>query len=268
VLPSLWIRNFRALEDFHVPRLGRVNLIVGKNNSGKSSILEALQIYAQNASPWLLDEILIGHDEILRSLNQATSSQEDDEQIPYQNFFTGRSFPQSDDTSIYIGDRDEQNFVRIAHTYYIEERIAQAEEDSIAIKRTSVSKADSHEEADQALLITSSRRPAPRWMLISGDSPPGLRRSRIVTHDALTIPVGFAPTGLLPSAKLADLWDSIALSNFDDIIRAGLRIIEPRVEGIAFVKRETPKIRNDIERAAIVRLEGSERPIALNSMGD
>ncbi len=46
MLKSLCIKNFRLLEDFQVPKLGRVNLIVGKNNSGKSSVLEAIRIYA------------------------------------------------------------------------------------------------------------------------------------------------------------------------------------------------------------------------------
>ncbi|HNM44594.1 AAA family ATPase, partial [Plasticicumulans sp.] len=36
MLDSLTIRNFRLFEDLTIERLGRVNLIVGKNNSGKS----------------------------------------------------------------------------------------------------------------------------------------------------------------------------------------------------------------------------------------
>ena len=47
MLNSLVIKNFRMLEDFSVEKLGRVNLIVGKNNSGKSTVLEALRIYAK-----------------------------------------------------------------------------------------------------------------------------------------------------------------------------------------------------------------------------
>jgi AAA15 family ATPase/GTPase len=41
MLNSLEIKNFRSLESFQVKKLGQVNLIVGKNNSGKSSVLEA-----------------------------------------------------------------------------------------------------------------------------------------------------------------------------------------------------------------------------------
>ena len=41
-LDSLKIKNFRILEDVTIEKLGHVNLIVGKNNSGKSTVLEAL----------------------------------------------------------------------------------------------------------------------------------------------------------------------------------------------------------------------------------
>jgi AAA15 family ATPase/GTPase len=63
MLTSLKIANFRALKDFHVRQLGRVNLIVGRNNSGKSTVLEAARIYAGNAHRGLLEEIAASHDE-------------------------------------------------------------------------------------------------------------------------------------------------------------------------------------------------------------
>ena len=50
ILNSLEIRNFRGFQHLTIERLGRVNLIVGKNNIGKSNLLEALQLYASRAS--------------------------------------------------------------------------------------------------------------------------------------------------------------------------------------------------------------------------
>ena len=63
MLNSLEIKNFRMLEDFKVAKLGRVNLIVGKNNSGKSTVLEALRIYAEKATQGILDQIAASHHE-------------------------------------------------------------------------------------------------------------------------------------------------------------------------------------------------------------
>src|SRR5437764_1333548 len=55
VLESLEIRRFRAFRELTVPHLGRVNLIVGKNNVGKTTLLEALRLYAR---PGTLEDLL------------------------------------------------------------------------------------------------------------------------------------------------------------------------------------------------------------------
>jgi len=61
ILKNLRIKNFRLFEDLEFNRLGRINLLVGKNNSGKSTVLEALRIYATVGSPKLLQELLKSH---------------------------------------------------------------------------------------------------------------------------------------------------------------------------------------------------------------
>jgi AAA15 family ATPase/GTPase len=44
-LQSITIHQFRGLRDLSLDNLGRINLLVGINNSGKTSVLEALTIY-------------------------------------------------------------------------------------------------------------------------------------------------------------------------------------------------------------------------------
>lgn len=46
VYTSLRIQNFRCFEDLHLNDLARINLIAGKNNTGKTSLLEAISILA------------------------------------------------------------------------------------------------------------------------------------------------------------------------------------------------------------------------------
>ncbi len=50
-ISTLEIRQFRALRHLKIEGLGRVNLMTGRNNTGKSSVLEALRILASDASP-------------------------------------------------------------------------------------------------------------------------------------------------------------------------------------------------------------------------
>ena len=55
ILNSLEVRNYRAFCDLKIERLGRVNLLVGKNNVGKTSLLQAIMVVCQsNAIPCVL----------------------------------------------------------------------------------------------------------------------------------------------------------------------------------------------------------------------
>ncbi len=45
-LPDLLIEGFRGIEALTIPRLGHVTLLTGKNGVGKTTVLEAVQLYA------------------------------------------------------------------------------------------------------------------------------------------------------------------------------------------------------------------------------
>jgi GTPase SAR1 family protein len=64
LLDSLEVKNFRAFRHLTIPKLGRVNLITGKNNVGKTTLLEALHLYSSGLSPRVLNEILSRREEL------------------------------------------------------------------------------------------------------------------------------------------------------------------------------------------------------------
>ena len=64
-LPSLEIHNFRGLRELKISRLGRANLIVGKNNVGKTSVLEAVCLYTSPADPNVLLNILAARNDLV-----------------------------------------------------------------------------------------------------------------------------------------------------------------------------------------------------------
>ena len=51
MLQSLEIENFRQFSHFTIPKLGRINLLTGKNNSGKTSVLEAIHLLMTQEHP-------------------------------------------------------------------------------------------------------------------------------------------------------------------------------------------------------------------------
>ena len=76
MLESLRVRNFRGFRDLRVDRLGRINLIAGRNNSGKTALLEALSLLAGAGYPSLAFNPLVTRGaELLAESESASGSQ-------------------------------------------------------------------------------------------------------------------------------------------------------------------------------------------------
>ena len=58
MISSLTIEGYRCFEHFEMSGLGRVNLLVGKNNSGKTSVLEAIYLLMAQGEPLSLWHLL------------------------------------------------------------------------------------------------------------------------------------------------------------------------------------------------------------------
>jgi len=102
MLKSFQIINFRLFEKLEVKKLGRVNLIVGKNNSGKSTFLEAIQIYASNGNSKTLLEIIESRQETWLSEFQQQSHDYLDN--PIRHLFFGHKLPKIWEESISFGE--------------------------------------------------------------------------------------------------------------------------------------------------------------------
>ena len=68
-LPSLVIKNFRGIDELTIPRLGRVTLLTGKNGVGKTTVLDAVRIYAARAGARMLSDVLLSKDEFVNAMD-------------------------------------------------------------------------------------------------------------------------------------------------------------------------------------------------------
>ena len=55
---GLHIQRFRSITNLRIENLGQVNLLTGMNNTGKTSVLEAIRILASDAAPGTISQIL------------------------------------------------------------------------------------------------------------------------------------------------------------------------------------------------------------------
>ena len=273
MLNSLEIKNFRILEDFHVSKLGRVNLIVGKNNSGKSTVLEALRIYAGNAHRGLLEYIAAGHDE--KFYLKENEQIESDMQFPFEDFFVGRQFPQDETIAISIGElASGDKALRIEHGFLVEEEVVvkDASGNIVVERRNRRSRMLntprdelSSEAFSHAIFVTKGERSFPPIPLDKSVSP---RFRSTFKEISGTLPCSVIPTTLIPLDELAAEWDKIVFTEHEEVIRQALQIIAPEFEKLTFVNNDDFPRRPGIYRSAKVKMSNSPRPVPLNSLGD
>lgn len=280
-LKSLRIRNFRMFDDFQVPSLGRVNLIVGRNNSGKSTVLEAIRILAARGNPRLLVSVLTDHDETALLESDPSGLGEELVANGLKYLFPDRRFPLIDDSAIRIGEVDS-DLLKIEHIFFRTESEEARDEDGELfehrVKRIPVSKADSTgfsaDGVAQALRISNGQNPTiARSSFIEFDSMRSRMRHSLWDAGVISeIPCSLIPTHFIPQSDLSDLWDRVSLTSFEDKVLGAMRLIEPKLRGMAFIKAPmttpSPNMRRTEVRIPVVKLEGSDERIPLNSMGD
>jgi AAA15 family ATPase/GTPase len=71
MLKELSIRNFRIFDTLDIEGLKRVNLIVGKNNTGKTTLLEALRLLAAKGNSTVVNHVLKNRGQFVPSWSES-----------------------------------------------------------------------------------------------------------------------------------------------------------------------------------------------------
>ena len=261
MLRSLEIRNYRNLRHLTIERLGRVNLLVGKNNTGKTSVLEAMAIYAEQGNELpTIRRLLRKRGEFYPDFDQLKS-------LPEQHFssikslFTGRKvnfFEDETDTGIYIGeieeirpDLDRLN-IHIVRTYlasYSGKDGTEYNEYAIAQSLHQLEGRESRVE------IFINRNIFYRHRFALSDEL--LFAEMYFAKDNSSVFLQFIDAKNETLETIQQLWGKVALTEAENEVLKALQIIEPSIQRFSLVG----------EGRAIIRLE-SGLIIPLASMGD
>ena len=260
ILDSLEIRNFRAFRHLRIEQLGRVNLITGKNNVGKSCLLEAIWIYICNGRPNFIFDMLEKRREIssykLSHFNDVTVAGESGSAA--KHLFFGRRDVDMSGILFSIGRTDSESS---ALSVSIKPYVWRQYQDGLRQLQPYNADMDNATSALVPTLVVE--RNGRVWFVYHLDQM--IPKQEISGQFGPVINPGvFVYEGGLESAETGVMWDRIALSDLERDVVAALKIIEPDIEGVNL----RGNLVSSDERTPIVRIKNYDTPIPLRSMGE
>jgi predicted ATPase len=264
VLNSLGIRNFRGLRELNIQRLGRANLITGRNNVGKTSVLEALRLYAEPGDSEVLLELLDARDELKANTARKTRDRRP-VRIPIESLFFRRRMTLSgaDIDKIRIGPLADLSRI-LTIGIELSSRNSRNSESEHLLEPAEEYRLSEMEDwlriafrmgGHSVLLPFLKGIPNLSWF----KRPSGLRAEPIMP----TIPVSFVSANGLNAVQIGNLWDGIALTDLEDEVNNSLRIIAD-IERLSLIAPDE----YSRQRIVVAKVTGYESPVTLRSMGD
>jgi ABC-type Na+ transport system ATPase subunit NatA len=265
-LKNVIIHDFRSFSLFRIEGMGRVTLLVGTNNSGKTTVLEALLILLANGDPSSIWSILSRRGEDFLGERDPNVSLPSTRQVDIRRLIrgheieVGRGFSLKAETDI----RPVSMFAKV-------EELKPAQP---TLFDTEPPPSDSTEEFLPPLALTLSWTPGrPLTLPISrrgGISLDSIRRwARPAAVEGLQ--VRFVTASSLSAELVTMQFEDIVLTPAEDLVLQAMRIIEPDIERIALAGADRIRAgsRYSTGRGGLyVKLKGVRNRVPIGSMGD
>lgn len=247
MLRDLTIKNYRCFKEFSIDGLARVNLIVGQNNSGKTSFLEAVYLLVNQGNPRALIELLDSRGEY--SIDLSSSSSFGLTYYDVAHIFHGHDpRPATAELEVAIGTlSNPQLSVNIFVTgnpnvYTLSAMTSRTEVPSLELR-----------------LLYNGKQSIPLDLLADYSHPSNRRFSRV---REVVGPFRFVGIDVGDFDYLSAVGEDIAADpEKEKLLVEALQLLAPTVEDIRFTSRRTAS-------GAIVKLEGQSQRIPISSMGE
>lgn len=233
---SMWreltIDGFRAFEHFELKGLGQINLLVGVNNGGKTSVLEAIHLLSAVENPWALWSVLERWSEVIKD------SPIGNLEASVSHLFHGHESTQGRSFSItgVNGAAKEQFHLQIT--------------------------------APDCLAMTWHGGTPMGGLLVSMTPQGSVTRSELgalARHPKEMRRIRFLRTEALDVEGTINLFEEIVLTPEEAVLIEALQTIEPTVERLASVSRGRG---GGGKGSLVVKRSGIAQRIPITSMGD
>lgn len=261
MLKTIKIKNFRSFQSFELQQLGRVNLLVGKNNTGKTSILEAIQLLCSRNNLEPLRQMMTNRSEYF------FDERKKDQELDVRHLFYGHEIELGSQFLITGDDGSNHDELIVS----IQLRKNSSKEQLNLWNEFPVDEVpDGLRERDFSVKWTSEREEE-SWKLPL--SPNGglpidyVRRFRRDVKNPIT-KTQFVTSSSLETEKMIELFDQIVLTPEEKLVEEALHRIDSKIQRIAPVSSQKLRYSSDSRGGFFVLLSDSNQRVPIGSMGD
>jgi hypothetical protein len=260
MISSIQIQGYRGFERFSMDKLGRLNLLVGTNNSGKTSVLEALYLLSSRGDPTALWQLLWRRGERMMVDRNPRNPQPE---LDVCHLFRGHELQETSKFTVSARNQTPERSITFAIT-------------QISPKdRRDLFGPDNDGPIPSRLVLKIAGTPNPAVSILplsrtgglqSGAleaTPRRLRTARRMVTD--TNLAQFITAESIDVDELVSLWDRVTLTKDEPLILKALQFLDRDIERIGAQVSQTFY---GSRGAFILRRKGHENPIPIGSMGD
>ena len=231
MIRTFTLKSYRGFDEYELADLTRVNLLVGRNNSGKTSILEAVHFLAARGDPAVLTHSANRRGE-LNAVEAGSGRQWRGPEISH--FFFGHRIKPGTDFHLSSDDKHVQIEV-VIRTAGIEDEFRLLDDD-----------------ADQPSLLLRIRgsniRNSPMIPIAENGALFNLRHLRARNPWSETAPepppVQFVTPDSLDFDPMRAMWDNVLIEGRESEVINAMKVLEDDIESIHFLTSELSRVRS------------------------